>query len=50
MYIFRLNFVYESEEVLFKVRVYDFLVDDNVIDQSEMLNIHKYLMVKSNIK
>ena len=30
--------------------VYDFLVDYNYIDKSDILNIHRYLMTKNNIK
>ena len=30
--------------------VYDFSVDYNSIDKSDILNIHKYLMTKNNIK
>ena len=33
-----------------KENVYDFSVDYNVIDKSDILNIHKYLMVKNNTK
>ena len=29
---------------------YDFLVDYDSTDVADMLNIHKYLMVKNNIK
>ena len=32
-----------------KGNVYDFSVDYNAIDKSDILNIHKYLMVKNNI-
>ena len=32
------------------VNVYSFLVDYNSVDKSDMLNIHKYLMTKNNIK
>ena len=35
----------ESEEVSFKGNIYDFSIDYDVIDKSEILNIHKYLMV-----
>ena len=38
-----------SEEVSFK-NVYDFWVDYNAIDKSNILNTHKYLMVKNNRK
>ena len=30
--------------------MYDFSVDYNSIDKSDILNIHKYLMTKNNIK
>ena len=30
--------------------MYDFLVDYNSIDKSDILNIHKYLRTKNNIK
>ena len=30
--------------------MYDFPVDYNHIDKSNVLNIHKYLMVKNNIE
>ena len=30
--------------------VYDFSVDYNFIDKSDILNIHKYLMTKNNKK
>ena len=35
--------------VSFKESVYDFLVDYNAIDKCDILNIHKYLMVKNNM-
>ena len=50
MYTFLLNFVLEEEEVSFKGNVYDFSVDHCAIGKLEIFNIHKYLMVKSNIK
>ena len=40
----------ESRKVSLKGNVYDFTVNDNAIDKSDILNIHKYLMVKNNIK
>ena len=40
----------ELEEVSSKRNVYDFPVDYDAIDKSNILNIHKYLMVKNNIK
>ena len=39
-----------SKEVSLKGNVCNFLVDYNTIDKSGILNIHKYLMVKNNIK
>ena len=62
MLIFQLNFVLEvflmdlvllsleSREVSLNGNVYDFSVDCNSIDRSDILNIHKYLMTKNNIK
>ena len=32
-----------------KENVYDFSVDYNAVDKSDILTIHKYLMVKNNI-
>ena len=40
----------ESKEVSFKWNVYDLSVNYGSIDKSDILNIHKYLMVKNNIK
>ena len=40
----------KSGEVSLKENVYDFSVDYNVIDKSNTLNIHKYSMVRSNMK
>ena len=41
----------ESREVSLKGYVYDFSVDYNAIDKLlNILNIHKYFMVKNNIK
>lgn len=34
----------QLEEVSIKERIYDFLVDLNTIDKSDILNIHKYLI------
>ena len=42
--------VTESGEVSLDGNVYDFSVDYNSIDKSDILNICKYLMTKSNIK
>ena len=39
----------DSKEVFFKGNVYDFSVDNSAIDESNILSIHKYLMVKNNI-
>ena len=40
----------ESREVSFLGNVFDFSVDYNVVDNSDILNTHKYLMIKKNIK
>ena len=40
----------ESREVSLKGNVYDFSIDYNAVDKSDILNIHKYLFVKNNIK
>ena len=40
----------ESREVSLNGNIYDFSVDYNSIDKSDILNIHKYLMIKNNIK
>ena len=42
--------VNESREVSLNKNVYNFSVDYNSIDISDILNIHKYLMAKNNIK
>ena len=39
----------DSKEVSLK-NMYHFSVNYNVIDKSDIINIHKYLMVKNNIK
>ena len=39
-----------TREVSLNGNVYDFSVDYNSIDKSDILNIHKYLMTKNNIK
>ena len=39
-----------AREVSLNGNVYDFSVDYNSIDKSDILNIHKYLMTKNNIK
>ena len=39
----------EFREVSLNGNVYDFLVDCNSIDKSDILNIHKYLMTENNI-
>ena len=41
---------HESIKVTLNGSVYDFSVDYNSIDKSDILNIHKYLMTKNNIK
>ena len=60
MLTFQLNFVLEvflidlviteSREVSLHGNVYDFSVDYNSIDKSDIINIHKYLITKNNIK
>ena len=40
----------ESREVTLKGNLYDFSVDYNAIENSDIWNIHKYLLVKSNTK
>ena len=40
----------ESREVFLKENVHNFSVNYNAIDKSDILNIHKYLMVKNKIK
>ena len=40
----------ESREVSLNRNVYDFSVDYNSIDKSDLLNIHKYLLTKNDIK
>ena len=40
----------ESRDVSLNGTVYDFSVDNNSIDKSDILNIHKYLMAKNIIK
>ena len=56
---FQLNFVLEvflidlvllSFRSIFKRNVNDFSFDYNSIDKSDILNIHKHLMTKNNIK
>ena len=42
--------VTESREVSLKGSVYDFSVDYNFIDKSDILNIHKYILTKHNTK
>ena len=39
----------ESREASLKQNVYNFSVDFHFTDKSDMLKIHKYLMVKNNI-
>ena len=58
MQIFQLNFVLEeypinlleSRKVYLKWNGYDFSVDYDAIDKSDILNIDKYLIVKNNTK
>ena len=40
----------ETREVSLNGNVHDVPVDYNSIDKSNILNIHKYLMTKNNIK
>ena len=40
----------ESREVSLNRNVYDFSIDYNSIDKSDILNILKYVMTKNNIK
>ena len=40
----------ESRKVSLNGNMYNFSVDFNAIDKSDILNIHIYLMVKNNIK
>ena len=40
----------ESREVSLNWNVFDFAVDYNSIDKYDILNLHKYLMTKNNIK
>ena len=40
----------ESRKVSLNGNLYDFSVDCNSIDKSDILNIYKYLMTKNNIK
>ena len=39
----------ESREISLSGNVFDFLVDYNSTDKSNILSIHKYLMIKNNI-
>ena len=39
----------ESRDLSLNGNVYDFWVGYNCIDKSDILNIHKYLMIKDNI-
>ena len=40
----------ESTEISLNGNVYDFSVDYNSVDKSDILNIYKYLIIKNNIK
>ena len=42
--------VIESREVSLNGNVYDFSVNYNCFDKSDLLNIHKYLKTKNNIR
>ena len=61
MFTFQLSFVseaylyngfsaIESGKVFLNENVYNFSVDCKPVDNSDILNIHKYLMAKNNIK
>ena len=39
----------DLKEVYFRGNVFDISVDYNFINKSEILNIHKYLMIKTSI-
>ena len=40
----------ESREVFLNKNVHNFSVDSNSIDKSDKLNVHEYLIKKTNIK
>ena len=40
----------KSREISLNGNVYDFSVDWNSFEKSDILNIHKYLMTKNNVK
>ena len=40
----------ESREVPLNGNVYNFSLDYSTIDKSDILNIHKYLFTKNNVK
>ena len=48
--IYEIFDAFESREVYFEENMYDFSVDYSAIDKFYILNIHKYLMVKNDIK
>ena len=59
MVIFQISFVwkiyneftaFEPRQVSLNGNMYDFLLDYNSTDKSDILNIHKHLMHKNNIK
>ena len=50
MLTFCLKFDYVEIEVSLKISVCNFSVDYDAIDKSDILNIHKYLMVNNKIK
>ena len=41
--------LFDIQEVSFKENLYGFSVDYSAIDQSIILNIDKYLMIKNNV-
>ena len=45
-----MDLMLESREVFLNGNVYDFSVDFNSIDKSDISNIYKYLMNKNDIK
>ena len=48
--IYNVFSAHESREVSLNGNAYDFSVDYNFVDKSNILNIHKHLMTKNNIK
>ena len=45
-----MDLVLESREVFLNGNLYDFSVDCNSVDKSDISNIYKYLMNKNDIK